>query len=409
MSELKKILEEVKVEWKFLADEIYIEIANSARKPIKASLRSSGNTPYYGANNIQDYVEGKTHSGEYVLIAEDGSSNLNNYSIQYAQGDFWANNHVHVLRGINGLNTKFLFHCLKIVNFIPYLTGGERAKLTKGNLLQIQIPIPCPDNPEKSLKIQEEIVRILDSLSEETNQLTAALQKELVLHQKRYDFYREELFNPNGKEVGWKNLADLGSFTYGYAASALDSGDTRFVRITDINANGQLIQSDPKYVNLAEDNKKYLLKKDDLLMARTGATFGKTMIFTESYSAIYAGFLIRLNLDKTIILPKFYWHFAQSTIFWHQANNLVSGGGQPQFNANALKRVMVPIPYERDVVKSLAEQDRVVKILDEMDEKNQAITSAIKKEIALRNKQYEYYRDRLLSFQSLETEAEAIP
>ena len=69
---------------------------------------------------------------------------------------------------------------------------------------------------------------------------------------------------------------------------------------------------------------------------------------------------------------------------------------------------MVPIPYERDVVKSLAEQDRVVKILDEMDEKNQAITSAIKKEIALRNKQYEYYRDHLLSFQSLHAEAEAI-
>lgn len=408
MSELTKLLEGVKVEWKFLANEIYIEIANSARKPIKASLRRSGNTPYYGANNIQDYVEGKTHSGEYLLIAEDGSSNLKNYSVQYASGDFWANNHVHVLRGINGLNTRFLFHCLKIVNFIPFLTGGERAKLTKGNLLQIQIPIPCPDNPEKSLKIQKEIVRILDRLSEETNQLTAALQKELQIHQKRYDFYREELFNPNDKEIGWKNLEDLGSFTYGYAASALNSGDTRFVRITDINANGQLIQSDPKYVNLAEDNKKYLLKKDDLLMARTGATFGKTMIFAESYSAIYAGFLIRLNLDKTIILPKFYWHFAQSTLFWHQANNLVSGGGQPQFNANALKRVMVPIPYESNVVKSLAEQDRIVKILDQMDEKNQAITTAIQKEIALRNKQYQYYRDRLLSFQSLHAEAEAI-
>lgn len=69
MSELKELMEGVKVEWKFLANENYIEIANSARKPIKASLRSSGNTPYYGANNIQDYVEGKTHSGEYVLIA----------------------------------------------------------------------------------------------------------------------------------------------------------------------------------------------------------------------------------------------------------------------------------------------------------------------------------------------------
>lgn len=190
MSELKKLLEDVKVEWISLGNPKYVEIANSERKPIKASLRSKGDIPYYGANNIQDYVEGKTHSGEYLLIAEDGCSDLNNYSIQYTEGDFWANNHVHVLRGINQLDSKFLFHNLKTMNFIPYLTGGERAKLTKGNLLQIRIPIPCPDQPEKSLKIQREIVRVLDNLSEETNQLTAALQKERGIHQKQYNYYR---------------------------------------------------------------------------------------------------------------------------------------------------------------------------------------------------------------------------
>lgn len=67
-------------EWKSLSE--VANIANNARKPVKSSLRISGSTPYYGANNIQDYVEGYTHDGEFVLIAEDGSASLENYSIQ---------------------------------------------------------------------------------------------------------------------------------------------------------------------------------------------------------------------------------------------------------------------------------------------------------------------------------------
>lgn len=92
---LEKLLEGSEVEWKPL-DEV-ANIVNNARKPVKSSLRVSGNIPYYGANNIQDYVEGYTHEGEFVLIAEDGSASLENYSIQWAVGKFWANNHVHVV------------------------------------------------------------------------------------------------------------------------------------------------------------------------------------------------------------------------------------------------------------------------------------------------------------------------
>ena len=154
MNFLEKLLDGVGVEWKNLGDEKYFEIANSGRKPVKASLRESGTIPYYGANNIQDYVKGYTHDGNFVLVAEDGSASLENYSIQYASGKFWANNHVHVLRGKDLVNTRFLFHYLSIVKFIPYLTGGVRAKLTKGSLVEIQVPIPCPDNPKKSLEIQ---------------------------------------------------------------------------------------------------------------------------------------------------------------------------------------------------------------------------------------------------------------
>lgn len=97
---LEKLLGGNEVAWVPLGDDNFFEIANTARRPVKASLRSSGSIPYYGANNIQDYVKGHTHDGEYVLIAEDGSASLENYSIQHVHGKFWANNHVHVVRGV---------------------------------------------------------------------------------------------------------------------------------------------------------------------------------------------------------------------------------------------------------------------------------------------------------------------
>ena len=399
LSYLEKLLDGVEVEWRNLGDTSLFEIANNGRKPVKASLRIAGETPYYGANNIQDYVDGYTHDGEYVLIAEDGSASLENYSIQYATGKFWANNHVHVVRGKERVHSRFLYHYLCIVNFLPFLTGGGRAKLTKGQLIEIPVPIPCPGNPEKSLAIQSEIVRILDKFSA----LTAELTAELNMRKKQYNYYRDQLLRFKEGEVEWKTLGEIGDFTYGYAAKAMDSGDARFVRITDINKDGKLSKENPMYVELNEENEKYTLDKNDLLMARTGATFGKTMIFEEDYPAVYAGFLIKLNLNKTIINAKYYWHFAQSDFFWEQANKLVSGGGQPQFNANALKQVRVPIPYPSHPQKSLDEQGRIVDILDKFDAIAASITEGLPREIELRQKQYEYYRDLLLSFPKPET------
>lgn len=208
------------------------------------------------------------------------------------------------------------------------------------------------------------------------------------------------MLNFDDNRVEWITLGEVGEFTYGYVAKAQDSGDARFVRITDINVDGKLIPTDIKFVDISKVSEKYILKKNDLLMARTVATYGKTMIFEEDYPAIYAGFLIKLSFDKNIIIPKYYWHFAQSNFFWFQANNLVSGGGQPQFNANALKEVKIPIPYPNDPEKSISEQSRIVAILDKFDTITASISEGLPKEIELRQKQYEYYRDMLLTFPS---------
>ncbi len=139
-------------------------------------------------------------------------------------------------------------------------------------------------------------------------------------------------------------LGDIAKMEYGYTETAKIKGDARFVRITDISNEGHLKSEGAKYVNLTKEAKAYLLKRGDVLVARTGATYGKTMIFNEEYPAVFASFLIRLNFDTKKILPEYYWAFAQTTDYWNQARALVTGGVQPQFNGNAMKHLSIPLP-----------------------------------------------------------------
>ena len=151
---------------------------------------------------------------------------------------------------------------------------------------------------------------------------------------------------------------------YGFTATAADSGDARFVRITDIGPDGRLRKEDPKYISLSRESEQYLLKKGDLLVARTGATFGKTMLFDEDYPAVFASYLIRLRFPQDRLLPEFYWAFAQTEKYWEQARALVTGGGQPQFNGNALTRLQIPLPPLEVQKEIVAEIEGYQKIID---------------------------------------------
>ena len=171
------------------------EIADNKRKPVASSLRIAGKIPYYGANNIQDYVNGFTHDGDFVLIAEDGSASLENYSIQFAIGKFWANNHVHVVRGLDKLNNRFLFHYLKNMSFVPFLTDGTRAKLTKGKMIEIKIPVPV-------LAEQNRIVSILDKFDALVNDISIGLPAEILARKQQYEYYRGKLLNFKELQAG---------------------------------------------------------------------------------------------------------------------------------------------------------------------------------------------------------------
>ncbi|WP_270324041.1 restriction endonuclease subunit S [Lactococcus petauri] len=124
---------------------------DNLRVPITASDRKSGDTPYYGANGIQDYVEGFTHDGEFILVAEDGANDLKNYPVQYVNGKVWVNNHAHVLQGKNTItDNKFLMNSIKNFNIEPFLVGGGRAKLNADVMMKLKVLL-------QSLKIKYKV------------------------------------------------------------------------------------------------------------------------------------------------------------------------------------------------------------------------------------------------------------
>lgn len=191
MSDFIKLLEGVNVEWKSLG-----EVAELKRgTTITAKSKSAGDIPVISGGQKPAYYNDKfNRENETLTIAGSGA-----YAgfVSYWNEPIFVADAFSIKPSRDLLNTLYIFHILKSKQDMIY-------KLKKGvgvphvypkDLGKFQIPIPCPENPEKSLKIQEEIVRILDRLSEETNQLTAALQKEIALRNKQYEFYRDHLLS----------------------------------------------------------------------------------------------------------------------------------------------------------------------------------------------------------------------
>ena len=125
---------------------------DNLRVPVAANERISGTIPYYGANGIQDYVKGYTHDGEFVLVAEDGANDLKNYPVQYVNGLFWANNHVHVLQAKDRIaSNKYLKYAISQTNIEPLLVGGGRAKLNANIMMDIDVHMPKNIEEQKNI------------------------------------------------------------------------------------------------------------------------------------------------------------------------------------------------------------------------------------------------------------------
>ena len=167
------------VEWKFAS---CIDIFDNLRKPVSASERKVGFTPYYGANGIQSYIDGYTHEGEFILIAEDGANDLINYPVQYVNGKIWVNNHAHVVSGKQHiLDNKFIKYRLGSIDFTKYLVGGGRAKLNAGAMKEIAFLLPCLEEQTKIANFLSEIDQKIEVVAQQIEQ--AKIWKKGLLQQ----------------------------------------------------------------------------------------------------------------------------------------------------------------------------------------------------------------------------------
>jgi len=240
---------------------------------------------------------------------------------------------------------EYLYCILKqqTQKFVELSGGGGQPNISQQIIREFQIPLP-------PLEIQQQIVAEIEG------------------YQKIIDGARMvvENYKPTIKiKPEWEmvELGDICKPEYGFTETAKEIGEARFIRITDIDENGKLKNSEAKYIDLTENAKRNLLKKDDILVARTGATYGKTMVFNEDYTAVFASFLMRLNFDTLRIYPRYYWVFAQSDNYIQQKERLVTGGGQPQFNGNAIIKIIIPLPpFEEQpaIVAQIEDEQKMV-------------------------------------------------
>jgi len=164
-------------EWKEVKLGEVTDRYDNLRVPVSANERVSGATPYYGANGIQDYVDGYTHDGEFILIAEDGASDLKDYPVQYVNGKVWVNNHAHVIQGKNNLiNNIFLLFAVKQINIEPFLVGGGRTKLNSDIMMKLPLHLPSLPEQEAIGSFFQDLDKAIAKQEEKVNQLKESKQ-----------------------------------------------------------------------------------------------------------------------------------------------------------------------------------------------------------------------------------------
>ena len=344
------------VEYKSL--EKCCNILDNKRKPITKSSRESGDYPYYGANGIQDYVANYLFDGKFVLVGEDGSviTKFGTPVVSWAEGKIWVNNHAHIIEEVDGVLLRYLYHYIQTVD-ITNLVHGNIPKFTGKDFRAMQIPVP-------PLVVQREIVRVLDSFT----LLSAELTAELTARRKQYEFYRDKLLNFN-VEIKIKKLGEI--------VHNISSGKNK-----ERSPEGKYnVYGSTGVIGKCNN---YIFDEDRILIARVGANAGYVHIATGQYDVSDNTLIVDLKNGNNL---KFIFYVLQS----RKLNQYAKGGGQPLITAGQLKEMQVPIP-------PLDVQERIVNVLDNFDAICSDLGIGLPAEIEKRQQQYEFYRDKLLTF-----------
>nr|WP_063091492.1 restriction endonuclease subunit S [Escherichia coli] len=410
LSYLEKLLDGVEVEWKTLEDitlrtsnikwrEVirsyrYIDLTSVdiATKKITETTEITKNNAPSRAQKLVDendviFATTRPTQQRFCLIDSEyaGEVASTGYCILRAKQD-------QVL-------PKWILHWISTSDFKKHVeenqSGSAYPAISDSKVKECLIPIPCPDNPEKSLAIQSEIVRILDKFTA----LTAELTAELNMRKKQYNYYRDQLLSfeeeqekpiyleklLDGVEVEWLPLGEVSALRRGRVMSKgyLTENFGPYPVYSSQTANNGKIGS----INTFDFDGEYISWTTD------GANAGTVFYRTGKFSITNVCGLITLKNKYPLIYKfLFYWLTIEAK------KHVYSGMGNPKLMSHQVENIPVPVPCPDNPEKSLAIQSEIVRILDKFDTLTNSITEGLPREIELRQKQYEYYRDLLFSF-----------
>ena len=291
-------------------------------------------------------------------------------------------------------DSKYISYYLKTPTFFTekkrYATGTKVIDVSAKNLGKIKIPVP-------PLEIQREIVKVLDTFTK----LEAELEAELEARRRQYHYYRDQLLNFEGRDdVQWMTLGEvITNLRTGLNPRqnfVLNPPDAKNYYITVRELGGLHIVLSDKTDKINDDalkiiNNRSKLRTGDVLFSGTG-TIGNTALIEcapSNWNIKEGVYALTPNIKK--IISKFLLYILKTTYVLSQINNYSAGSTVVSISMANFKRVIIPVP-------SLEEQARIVATLDKFDALVNDLSSGLPAEIAARRKQYEYYRDRLLTF-----------
>lgn len=271
------------------------------------------------------------------------------------------------------INSKFLYYILSSDDFFSHnIQHAQGAKMPRGNktaILNYQIPIPCPENLEKSLEIQAKIVSILDAFTTHITELVT----ELTTRKKQYNHYRNQLLSFEEGDAKWKTLGELCSIGVGQAPAVNERGEYPFV-----NAGTTPSGYVPAYNT-----------EPDTITTPSRGQGGIGYVGYQKTRFWCGPLCYRIRSTSELLSTRFLYHVMANAMT--DIVGLANMAGVPALNKKDLVGFPVPIP-------SPAEQERIVAILDKFDTLTNSASEGLPLEIALRQKQYEYYRNLLLGF-----------
>lgn len=352
------------------------------RRLVKSQLEESGDFAVYQNSLIPlGYYNESNVKGDTTFVICAGAAG----EIGYSEVDFWAADDVHFLVTPNHVESKFLYHFLLTQQH--KIAGKVRRasipRLSKTVLDKLPVPVP-------PIEVQREIVKVLDTFIK----LEAELEAELEARRLQYQYYRDALLAFGDQEVRWTTMAEVGEFFRGrrFTKNDLDADGLACIHYGDIYTQyGTATTATASHVRSDMASTLRFAKHGDLVIAGVGETVedvGKAVAWLgDGEVAIHDDcFAFRHSLN-----PKFVSYYFQTAAFHAEKNKFVARAKVKRLSAANLGKLAIPVP-------SPDEQERIVIILDKFDALTNDLSSGLPAEIAGRRKQYEHYRDRLLTF-----------